>query len=124
MRVLYTVLLTLILALPLSAGPRYNIVPTPRSLTEAPGEFTVNRNTALVVEDSAFAEIAGDFKAQILSSTGFSLEGKGQKIIMRKVEGLGKEEYRLKVSPSEILVEATEVNGAFYGLQTLLQLLP
>ena len=124
MRVLYTVLLSLILALPLSAGPRYNIVPTPRSLTEAPGEFTVNRNTALVVEDSAFAEIAGDFKAQILSSTGFALEGKGPKIIMRKVGGLGKEEYRLKVSPSEILVEATEVNGAFYGLQTLLQLLP
>lgn len=123
MRVI-SIALSFLLALPLAAGPRYDIVPTPRSLTEAPGEFTLNRNTALVVEDAAFREIADDFHAQIFTATGFSLNGKGAEIILRKVPGLEKEEYRLTVTPENILVEATEVNGAFYGLQTILQLLP
>ena len=104
--------------------PRYDIVPTPRSLTPAEGEFVLGKKTRLSVEDPAFDEIAADFKARIAASTGFALEGRGNTIVLRKTAGLGKEAYRLNVTPSEVLIEATEVNGAFYGLQTLLQLLP
>ena len=45
------------------AAPRYDIVPTPKHLTEAEGFFRLDKNTALVVEDAAFEEIAADFKA-------------------------------------------------------------
>ena len=42
----------------LAAGPRYDLVPLPKTLVEAPGEFVLNKATALVVEDPVFAEIA------------------------------------------------------------------
>ena len=108
----------------LAAGPRYDLVPLPKTLVEAPGEFVLNSTTGLVVEDGSFQEIADDFRAQVALTTGFRLQGKNGPIVLRKVDGLGKEAYRLEVTPKGILIEATEVNGAFYGLQTVLQLLP
>ena len=108
----------------LAAAPRYDLVPLPKSLVEAPGEFVLNSQTDLLVEDDSFVEIADDFRAQVALTTGFGLQGKNYPIVLRKVEGLGKEAYRLEVTPQGILIEATEVNGAFYGLQTVLQLLP
>ncbi|MCR5518754.1 MAG: family 20 glycosylhydrolase [Bacteroidales bacterium] len=107
-----------------AAAPRYDIVPMPKKLVEAPGEFVLGRTSVLVVEDAAFDEIAADFKAQLGTATGFSLNGKGSRIVLRKKDGFGKEAYRLSVTPAEVLVESSDVNGAFYGLQTLLQLFP
>ena len=105
-----------------SAAPRYNIVPAPKHLTEAEGYFRLDKNTALVVEDAAFEEIAADFKDQVKHAS--SLDGSKTRIVLRKRPGFGKEAYRLTVTPSEVLIEASEVNGAFYGLQTFKQLLP
>ena len=107
-----------------AASPRYDIVPLPKRLVEAPGEFVLNKETALVVEDAVFAEVAEDFRAQVALTAGYPLSGKGGTVVLRKVPGLGKEAYRLQVDPDGILLEASEVNGAFYGLQTILQLLP
>ena len=104
------------------AAPRYNIVPTPKHLTEAEGFFRLDKNTALVVEDAAFEEIAADFKTQVKYAS--ALNGSKTRIVLRRVPGFGKEAYRLTVTPSEVLIEASEVNGAFYALQTFKQLLP
>ncbi|MBQ5363431.1 MAG: glycoside hydrolase family 20 zincin-like fold domain-containing protein, partial [Bacteroidales bacterium] len=120
-----SLLLALALAvIPVSKAPRYDIVPTPKSLTPAEGLFTLSKSSALVVEDEAFAEVAADFRSQVAASTGFKLDGKGPKIVLSKVSGLGKEAYKLSVRPTEVVIGASEVNGAFYGLQTLLQLFP
>ena len=124
MKKISVLLLLLSLGLGLAAAPRYNIVPTPKSLTPAEGQFVLSPKTDLVVEDAAFTEIAEDFRSQIVLSTGYSLSGNGEKIVLRKVQGLGKEAYRLDVAPGGVVIQASEVNGAFYGLQTLLQLLP
>ena len=105
-----------------SAAPRYNIVPTPKHLTEAEGYFRLDNNTALVVEDTAYEEIAADFKDQVKHVS--LLNGSKTRIVLRKRPGFGKEAYRLTVTPSEVLIEASEVNGAFYALQTFKQLLP
>ena len=99
-----------------------NIVPTPKSVTVSEGFFRLDKNTALVVEDSAFEEIATDFKDQVKHVS--LLNGSKTRIVLRKRPGFGKEAYRLTVTPSEVLIEASEVNGAFYGLQTFKQLLP
>ena len=109
---------------PVSNPPVYDIVPTPKSLVPADGAFVLQKNTYLMVEDAAFSEIADDFRAQVQTATGFKLDGKGAAIVLRKAPGYAKEAYSLKVAPDGVLIEATEVNGAFYGLQTLLQLLP
>ncbi|MBO4671978.1 MAG: family 20 glycosylhydrolase [Bacteroidales bacterium] len=109
---------------PVSQPPRYDIVPTPSSLVPAEGVFTIGKTTGLKVDDPAFSEIAEDFAATVKASTGFSLTGSGPAIALRKADGFDKEAYRLTVKPSGVLVEASDVSGAFYGLQTLLQLLP
>ena len=120
-----SLLLAIALAvIPVSNAPRYDIVPTPKSLTPAEGSFTLSKTSSLVVEDEAFAEVASDFRSQVAVSTGFKLDGKASKIVLRKVSGLGKEAYKLSVRPQEVIICASEVNGAFYGLQTLLQLFP
>ena len=115
-------LVGLFVAVCAAASPRYDIVPTPRHLSEAEGFFRLDKNTALVVEDSAFEEIAADFKEQVKHAS--PLNGSKTRIVLRKRPGFGKEAYRLTVTPSEVLVEASEVNGAFYALQTFKQLLP
>ena len=120
-------ILTLILcafAVSAIASPRYDIVPMPRKLVAADGDFVIQKNTALVVENTIFEEIASDFRDRISLVSGFALNGSGNRIVLRKVEGLGKEAYNLSVTPASAVIEASEVNGAFYGLQTLLQLLP
>ncbi len=99
-----------------------NIVPTPKSVTVSEGFFRLDKNTALVVEDATFEEIAADFKDQVKHVS--ALNGGKTRIVLRKRPGFGKEAYRLTVTPSEVLIEASEVNGAFYGLQTFKQLLP
>ncbi|MBQ9891668.1 MAG: family 20 glycosylhydrolase [Bacteroidales bacterium] len=114
----------LALAFPALAGVRYDIVPTPLSLVEAPGEYRITGASVLEVNDPSFREVAYDFRSQIELTTGFSLNGSGNPIVINKVEGLGLEAYRLVVEPSRITLEASAVNGAFYGLQTILQLLP
>ncbi len=106
------------------SAPRYDIVPTPKRLTEAPGDFLLSKTVRMVVENPAFAEVAADFKAQVTLATGFGLQGSGNAIRLVRREGFGKEAYRMRVAPEGVVIEATEVNGAFYALQTLLQLFP
>ena len=105
-----------------SAAPRLNIVPTPKNVSVSEGFFRLDKNTSLVVEDAAFEEIAADFKDQVKHAS--ALNGSKTRIVLRKCPGFGKEAYRLTVTPSEVLIEASEVNGAFYALQTFKQLLP
>ncbi|MBR0082467.1 MAG: glycoside hydrolase family 20 zincin-like fold domain-containing protein, partial [Bacteroidales bacterium] len=119
--ILSFLLAALLTVAPVSQPPRYDIVPTPRSLTPAEGSFVINKTSRLLVEAPEFKEIAEDFTSTVKASTGFALDGKGSGIVLRKIEGLGKEAYKLSVSPSEVLVEASDVPGAFYGLQTFLQ---
>ena len=122
--ILSLLLACLLTVVPVSNPPVYDIVPTPKSLVPADGSFVLQKTTKLVVEDEAFSEIADDFRTQVLTATGFKLDGKGAAITLRKTPGFAQEAYRLTVKPDGVLIEATEVNGAFYGLQTLLQLLP
>ena len=124
MKRLSVILILLATALGLSAAPRYDIVPAPKNLIPADGQFVLGPRTRLEAGDAAFEEIAADFRSQILSSTGYSLNGNGDRILLRRVSGLGKEAYRMDVTPDGVTIEASEVNGAFYGLQTLLQLFP
>ncbi len=105
----------------------YGIIPEPVSIEPLDGEFTLRRNSHLRVEggDAGFAEAAVVFVGRVRTSTGIDLDkGKGSDILLRKVDGLGEEEYRMEVSAKGVKIEASTPAGAFYGLQTLTQLLP
>ncbi|MGI5847531.1 MAG: beta-N-acetylhexosaminidase [Candidatus Cryptobacteroides sp.] len=106
------------------ANPRYGIIPQPKSLTPKEGVFELRKSVGITVEDPLFTEVAEDFRAQVETVSGWSLDGTEAMIVFRKAEELDLEEYHLTVTPETVIIEAAAINGAFYGIQTLYQLLP
>lgn len=113
---------------PAATAPPIHLIPQPVSLKEQTGQFTIDKNTTIQV-DGNFGPAATWFEEQIKTRTGIVLKhGKGGKNILlasmpdRNI--LGKEGYTLTVTTSGIKLRANDAAGIFYGMQTLLQLLP
>lgn len=108
----------------------YGIIPKPAVLIPADGQFVINKRTTVVVENEQFDGIAKNFVTQFKRATGYHLTIKdssfnsSNSIIFKKIEGLPLEGYELSVTPKNIIIQASESNGVFYGLQSILQLLP
>ncbi len=109
-----------------AGGREYDIIPEPVSIVRKDGRFVLRRGMAIKA-DAEFADAAEDFRAQVKTVTGIRLkDAKNIKkgIEIQKVDALADEGYRLIVSPKKVTIEASTYAGAFYGLQTLCQLLP
>jgi hexosaminidase len=112
---------------------RYGIIPKPKSLIEKDGNFVINRSSCIVVDskDTCFSKVALNFARQLRSVTGYKVGVKtpdskltGHQIQIVKQTGIGQEAYELSVSSKEITIKASSPNGAYYGIQTICQLLP
>lgn len=103
----------------------YGIIPQPRSLVAAKGEFRFSRHTGMRVDasDPGFFSVAAGFAKRLETVSGIAL-GEGEDVIFRQVDGLGPEAYRLTVGPQSVVVEASAPAGAFYAVQSIYQLLP
>ncbi len=109
-----------------------SIIPRPLKTEQFSGHFLLTQKTILVfAPDSGIQEVADYFTDVIKTPTGFNLKagnrsvGKSQIIFqLEPIKDLGKEGYELDVSENKIFLRAAESNGLFYGVQTLLQLLP
>ncbi|MEZ4874449.1 MAG: beta-N-acetylhexosaminidase [Flavobacteriaceae bacterium] len=101
------------------------LLPAPQELTVYKGEHILHK-TIPFYADEGF-ELASDFLSEYLQKSGFSLqkkeEGKAQ-FIIKKDSLLPKEGYSLSINEDSILLKAKDASGAFYGVQTLRQLLP
>ena len=117
----YLLLLTLTLGLSVRAQDRCDIIPAPKAYEEMPGAFRLR--SAAVEADPAFAETAADLSARLAAVTGLKT-AKPAAIRLVRVEGLPEEAYRLEVTQQQVTIEATDPAGAFYGVQSFLQLLP
>ena len=115
-----------------SAGTgRVHVIPEPVSVTEKPGSFMLRQGAVLAVEGDSLGNIASVLTGQLRDQTGLVLhEEKGSRgaIVVQVDKGtdksFGSEGYSLTVSSSGIRIRAVSAAGAFYGMQTLLQLLP
>ncbi|OIN59218.1 beta-N-acetylhexosaminidase [Arsenicibacter rosenii] len=125
------VLLTTRLALAQTAD--YAILPKPARLDEQKGEFSVGSNLTLVLEkeNADVRKLAESLAAQLKASAGISPKiktGKGGSNSIyfdtEQSDKLGAEGYFLKVSPKQVVITAQEPKGFFYGMQSLLQLMP
>ncbi|MFI9556554.1 beta-N-acetylhexosaminidase [Nonomuraea endophytica] len=98
------------------------LVPAPVAAVPGQGVFSLGPATALTA-DPALARAAAWLREALGPATGLPLpEGPGG-IEFRQVGGLAEEEYRLTATPGRVLIEAATAPGAFYGAQTLRQLL-
>lgn len=107
-----------------------SIIPKPLQVQENSGSFVLNKNVAIAV-DKQFEQTAQFLAVLIRQSTGYKCEvtstKKAQSIEIlydASLQQNGVEGYTLDVTPSKITIRASDVKGAFYGTQSLRQLLP
>lgn len=98
-----------------------NVIPFPNDVVMNKGECDLSDGFRLKGD-----KLNQDYlKKLLVSEHNLSLNPKGTEIRLRinkNIDG-GKEAYRLTVTPSRILIDASAENGIFYGIQTLRQLI-
>lgn len=105
------------------------LIPIPQTVTYAETAFKISQGTTIGLESSSaeLPSIADYFNHKVNPALGYSLEVKEQGDIQFSLinnPDLGNEGYHLKVEKRQITIEANQPAGIFYGVQTLLQMLP
>ena len=110
---------------------KISIIPAPVSITEEQGTFALDNTVTLSFDKENLQSLAGYAQERIKAFTGLQLAsgrnaGGAKQVKLVTDAGAGKVTgaYTLDVTPSAITIRAAAPEGMFYGLQTLLQLLP
>lgn len=110
--------------LPLFAAESLPLIPQPRSVEQAQGEFKLPATVRITAGDDLKNE-ASYLGQRLKTGLGrtVTLAPSGD-IRLSLASGLPPEGYRLKVTPQGATIEGGDSAGVFYGVQTFLQLLP
>ena len=110
-----------------------SIIPKPAELTMKQGtdSFVISSATVIVVEDKSIQPVADFFNDYIKQVYGFTLKtGKknsaNDRIVLSVAKGIGTVAgaYTMDIDKVGVTVKGNDESGVFYGMQTLLQLLP
>ncbi|HVS98237.1 MAG TPA: family 20 glycosylhydrolase [Puia sp.] len=104
--------------------PGIHIIPQPVSVRENSGHFSLGPDTRIVAEGDSLAQTAAWLGEHLHLSPN---KGGKQRIVLHvgsAAAAIGREGYSLSVTPSAIRIDANSPAGVFYGIQTLLQLVP
>jgi hexosaminidase len=108
------------------APPKVVLIPKPQQIEVKNGSFTFQKNSSIYY-DKKFV-LAGTFISNyIKKGSDFKLDNASYvkaTISILYDENLPKEGYSLNISEEKIIIKASDESGAFYGVQTLRQLLP
>jgi hexosaminidase len=112
-----------------SAFAQINVIPKPTQVLTAKGAWTLKAKTKVgAPADAKWSHVADMLASQLSKATGQSVatvKGKGDiSLVLSSDTSLGEEGYRLLSTPKGVTIQAQTAKGAFYGVQTLLQLLP
>ena len=106
-----------------------NIIPQPVQMEQTKGIYVLPQKI-VIAYDSSLSEQAKylqDILAQSTARVAVLKEGKTKGDIVLSTDATGQmkaEGYTLSVTPKGIKIVGADVNGAFYGIQSLLQLFP
>ncbi|MGC4232890.1 MAG: beta-N-acetylhexosaminidase [Niabella sp.] len=119
-------LFTMLVCWQFLTAQKINIIPKPTSITEKAGKFTIKRNTTIVAGTKDEIKSANFLNDYLNSYYGFKLPVKsaGSKGIIITAANTGKDGYTLDAGKKAIIIKGSSAPGAFYGVQTLIQLLP
>lgn len=117
---------------PASYNEGINITPKPLEVKENEGSFFVNEETTFVTgNDERIRKVADFFSSKLKKSTGLALQSQSEikenNFILLTLDSnlsLNEEGYTLNSTHKGVSIEATSPKGIFYGLNTLMQLLP
>ena len=108
-----------------------SIIPQVKDLQKSTGFFQLDKATKIVLPNQKedWQWVAAYFNNEINPALGTDLEmetsDSENRISFEQVGAMeGAEAYELQVDPYEIIIRSKNANGAFYAVQTLLQLLP
>jgi len=125
----FTFLLAVLLSYHVMANAQsVNIIPKPQQLTINSGSFTLSSATVIVADEADLNSI--NFLNDYLQSYyGFTVKRSAQaeKNVIRlstSTSSGNTEGYQFSSTPATITITGNSHQGTFYGLQTLLQLLP
>ncbi len=117
-----------------SSKPEENLIPVPVSMVEHSGSFTLKDNLVIGVSgnDKDAMRVAGQLSNALSAPTGYHYTIKENitdaniqlSLLSTTDKDLGDEGYKLSVKPESVSVSSNKPAGLFYGMQTLLQLLP
>lgn len=107
-----------------AGAPKTSLIPAPVSITYQPGSLSLSHGVVVKSENNLFNEIIEDFKNDLNEKGVSSKNCCGKPVVIKLVDGLVDEAYKLCVSKKGIEIESSSVSGAFYGCQTILQLIP
>ncbi len=114
--------------------PEVQIIPLPASMTNMEGTFAISSGTKILINSDSpemhkvtanlcrYLENFYEIKNKITFSGASEKNSIFIKLNTRL--SISKEAYNLTVSPKGIMLEAPSPSGLFYGIQTLLQLMP
>ena len=110
---------------------RLPLIPQPKSIQKSKGYFVLNKETVIQADNKMFE--AHYLQQAIKQQTGLDLKivlvaesGNIIKLTVKIQETFTsqKEKYAISISKNQIAINSEENSGLFYGIQTLLQLIP
>ena len=111
--------------------PAIQLIPQPASLQPAEGVFILTKTSTIGFDGQESRKIAEMLSQKLNQSTGFAFTPQQDQagsiqfnLNKAPVAQLGKEGYTLESSSKGVVITANEPAGLFYGMQTLLQLMP
>lgn len=112
-----------------NAATEYNIIPLPNELTAQSGKFILQGETTVSVPSDSLSTNVFHYLQDALKNTAIALkqvsEGEKASISFVTDNSLPNEAYILNVSPNKIEIKSNDTGaGLFYGVQSLLQLMP
>ncbi|MEY3498346.1 MAG: hypothetical protein RL308_15 [Bacteroidota bacterium] len=123
--------ISILLCSALSFAQEVNIIPQPVQVIKHIGNFIITPQTSLVVANKEDIATASFLNKYLSDYYGFELaivQKASNNFIkfksLKKVDGLKSEGYSLKSGNGRVLIEGNSAIGTFYGMQTLIQLLP
>ena len=128
---LFLLLVSFILCCAPSFEQQVHIIPQPLQVSNGKGHFIVNPETKLVITNQQDAATASFLNKYLFTNYGFSLKivktatsNSIQITSLTQQEGLKASGYHLQSTKEGVVITGNSAAGSFYGMQSLLQLLP
>ncbi len=102
----------------------YYIIPKPQKLIPSPGAFSLSDGVSIDASEDLQNE-AELLKSYVSADFGkkLKMEADGSQVQLRENESMGKESYKLTITPENISIEGGSAQAVLFGIQSLRQLI-